>query len=72
MEPKSVFASTTQWAAVISLLGVFLPAIGWSLGVGADADIVAAVGATTTAGGLLWVIIERWRKGDLFIRVPKP
>jgi hypothetical protein len=72
MEPKSVFASTTQWAAVIALIGAFLPAIGWSLGAGVDVDVTAAVGATVTAAGAVWVIVERWRRGDLFIRVPKP
>lgn len=72
MEPKSVFASTTNWAALVALLGAVLPLVGIELGIGASEDILAAVGATATAGGAIWVLVERFRRGDLYIKRPKP
>lgn len=72
MEPKSVFVSTTNWAALIGVLGALLPVFGFDLGTGASEEVVTAVGATATAGAAIWVVVERWRRGDLFIRRPKP
>lgn len=45
---KSVLASTTNWAALIGVVGVLLPVFGISLVPGAEGDVVAAVGATAT------------------------
>lgn len=68
---KSVAASTTNWAAIVGVLGVVLSAVGFDLGTGAGEDIINAVGATVAAGGFLWVLVERFRKGDLYIKRPK-
>lgn len=71
MDSKNVLNSATMWSAVIAVGGVVLSQFGVELGVGVDQQIVAAVGATATAFGALGVIVERWRKGDLYIRKPK-
>ena len=72
MEPKSVLVSTTTWAAVVAFVGAVAPALGFDFGLGASEDITQAVGATAAAGAAIWVVVERWRRGDLFIRRPKP
>lgn len=72
MEKKSILNSTTNWAAVVGVLGVLLPVFGVDFGVGAAEDVTAAVGATVTAGSLIWVVVERFRRGDLYIKRPKP
>lgn len=68
---KNVTSSTTMWAAIIAVAGALLSTFGFDLGIGASEDVTAAIGAITTAFGALWVVIERWKKGDLYIKRPK-
>lgn len=70
MATKSVGASTTMWAAGIAVAGAALSAFGFDLGVGVSDDVTQAVGATITAWGAVWVIVERWKKGDLYVKRP--
>ena len=70
MATKNIAASTTMWSAVIAVGGAALSAFGYDLGVGANEDVIQAVGAVVTAFGALGVIVERWKKGDLYIKRP--
>lgn len=68
---KNVIASTTMWGAALAVLGTVLGLFGYDIGVGATDQVAQAVGATVTAFGALWVVVERYKKGDLFIKKPK-
>ena len=69
-DPKNVVSSTTMWGAGFAVVGVILSTFGFELGVGVTEDVAQAAGAVTTAFGALWVIVERWKKGDLFFKRP--
>jgi zinc transporter ZupT len=71
MTQKSFLSSTTNWAAVVGVLGVILPVFGFDFGTGAQEDVVAAVGASATAASLIWVVVERFRRGDLYVTKSK-
>lgn len=69
---KNVVVSQTSWGAALAFVGPVISLFGVDLGVGLEQDVATAIGACTTAFGAVWVIVKRFKRGDLWIvRKPK-
>lgn len=71
MDNKNIVKSQTVWGAVLAFLGPVLTLFGVELGVGLEQDVAIAIGSVVTAFGAVWVLVERFKRGDLWI-VKKP
>lgn len=64
---KHITQSQTSWGAVIAFVGPIVGLFGVDLGVGLEQDVATAVGAVTTAFGAVMVLVERFKRGDIWI-----